>query len=64
MLELNHTVDQSEQGIIATDADIVAGADSGASLTDDDVAGQDSLTVSLLNAKSLRLSAVPNYFAA
>ena len=56
VLELNATVDQSEQRVIGTDTDVVAGTDSRASLTNDDVAGKDCLTVSLLYAKALRLA--------
>ena len=58
MLEPDGPVDQCEQGVIAADTDIVAGMDSGASLPDEDVPRQDSLTVGSLYAESLGL-AVP-----
>ena len=55
-LKLNGAVDQSEEGIIGTDSDILAGTDCGASLSHDDVAGSDCLSVSLLDAKTLGLT--------
>mgnify|MGYP005605567777 CR=1 FL=1 len=54
-LELDGTVNQSEQGVIAADADIDAGMDVGASLANQDVAGQNELTVSTLHAQALSL---------
>ncbi len=53
VLELDSTVDQSEQGIVLADSDIVAGMYSGSSLSDDDIAGFYSLSVGLLNAETL-----------
>ena len=58
VLETNRAVDQSEQGIIASDTDIGAGTDGGASLPDEDIPRQDSLTVRSLDAEPLGL-AVP-----
>ena len=55
VLELDLTVDQSEEGVVGAHADVVAGMNSGASLSDDDIAGDNGLTVGLLNAKSLGL---------
>ncbi len=55
VLELDLTVDQSEEGVVCAHADIVAGMNSSASLSDDDIAGDNRLTVGLLNAKSLGL---------
>ena len=55
-LELDLTVNQSEESVILADTDIVAGMDSGAALSDNDIAGNDGLTVSLLYAKALRLT--------
>jgi hypothetical protein len=55
VLELDLTVDQSEEGVVGAHANIVAGMNSGASLSDDDIAGDNGLTVGLLNAKSLGL---------
>jgi len=56
MLKLYLTVDKSEQSVILTHANIVAGADSRSSLTYDNVAGYYCLTVSLLNAQALGLA--------
>jgi len=53
VFKLNLTVDESEQSIIGTAANIVAGMDVRTSLTKDDVAGDNVGTVSLLNAKTL-----------
>ena len=47
-LELDSTVNQSEQSVIAADTDIDTGMDVSASLANQDVAGQDELTVSTL----------------
>ena len=55
VLELDGTVDQSKQSIVRTDADVVAGTDGGTSLTDDDIAGENCLAVSLLHTQSLGL---------
>lgn len=54
-LELHGAVDQSEQGVILADTNVGAGMDVGASLTDQDVAGQHVLTVSTLDAQALGL---------
>ena len=56
MLKLNATVDESKQGIILTDTNVVTGMDGSSSLSDDDVAGNNCLSVSLLYAKALRLA--------
>ena len=56
LLELYLTVDQSEEGIILTNTDVVAGMDGGSSLSDDNVAGENCLSVSLLYAKALRFA--------
>ena len=56
LLKLNLTVDQSEQSIVRTDTDILAGVNCGASLSDDDIAGDNLLTVRLLHAKALRFA--------
>ena len=56
LLELNLTVDQSEQRVIGTDANVVTGMHGSASLSEDDIAGADTLTVRLLNAKALRFA--------
>ena len=54
-LETHHAVGLSKQGIIAAACDIHAGMDMGAALTDQDVAGQNVLTVSPLGPQALAL---------
>ena len=54
-LELDLAVDQSEQGVVLADTDVVARMNVRASLTNEDVASQNELTVSALRAESLRL---------
>ena len=54
-LELDSTVNQSEQGVILADTNVDTGMDVGASLANQDVASQNELTVSTLNAQTLRL---------
>jgi hypothetical protein len=53
VLELNNTVNKSEESVVSTDTDVLAGMNRGASLSDDDVAGLDRLTVGLLHAETL-----------
>ena len=53
MLKLYLAVDKSKQGVIGAATHIVAGMDMGASLADDDVAGENCLSVGLLNAEAL-----------
>ena len=52
---MNAAIDQSEQGVIAADADALTRMDVGAALTDQDVAGQNKLTVAALDAEALGL---------
>ena len=54
-LELDGTVDQSKQSVITADTDIDTGMDMSASLANQDVAGQDELTVGTLHAQALSL---------
>ena len=54
-LELDSTVNQSEQGVILADTYIDTGMDVGASLANQNVAGQNELTVCTLNAQALSL---------
>ena len=56
LLELNSTVDQSIQSVILAYANVFACANSGSSLSDDDIAGNDGLTVCFLYAKTLGLT--------
>ena len=52
---MNAAIDQSEQGVIAADADALTRMDVGAALTDQDIAGQNKLTVAALDAEALGL---------
>ena len=52
-LELDVTVDFSEQGVVLANADVVARMDMGASLTNQNIAGQNELTISTLRAQTL-----------
>src|SRR5699024_1287384 len=54
-LELDGAVLQSEQGVVAALADVDAGMDVGAPLANQDVAGQNELTVGTLDAQTLGL---------
>ena len=54
-LELDGTVNQSEQGVVAADADIDTGMDVSASLANQNVTSQNELTVSTLHAQTLSL---------
>ena len=54
-LEMNAAINQSVQGVIAADADALTRMDVGAALTDQNVAGQNKLTVAALNAEALGL---------
>ena len=56
LLELNLARDESEQGVILAQTNIVAGMDGGASLTNDNAAGSYGLTVCCLNTKTLGLA--------
>lgn len=61
-LELHGSVAQGEEGVIAADADIEAGHELGAALTNDDGAGRHGLTAVCFNASILRVAvpAVPS----
>ena len=54
-LELDGAVNQSEQGVILADTYIDTGMDVGASLTNQNVASQNELTVCTLDAQALCL---------
>lgn len=56
MLEFDLTVNQCKERVVRADTDIVAGMDARTALSDDDVAGSHSLTVSLLHAETLGLA--------
>jgi hypothetical protein len=55
VFKLDDSIDQREQRIILTAADIVAGFPLSATLARDDVAAEHSLTAKLLEAEPLRL---------
>lgn len=52
--ELDGTLAQSEQGVVLAAADVLAGVEVGATLTNDDVAGDNMLAAVTLHAKALR----------
>ena len=54
-LEADNTVGLGKQRVIAADTDVGAGVDVGAALADQDVAGEDELTISALGTKALGL---------
>ena len=54
-LKMNMAVNQSEQGIVAADADALTRMDVSAALTHDDVARQNELAVAALDAQALCL---------
>ena len=56
MLKLHLTVDESLESVVLAYANVLACANSGASLSQDDVAGNNGLTVCLLHAKTLGLT--------
>ena len=56
-LESDGTVDQGEEGVVRTFADVVAGVDVRAALSDEDVASQDELSVCALDGKAYFMSA-------
>ena len=56
MLKLDSTVNQSKQSVVLAYTDVLAGANCASSLSDNDIAGNDCLTVSLLYAKALGLT--------
>jgi len=49
--EMDDAVDQREEGVILTDADVLTGHDSRTALADDDLTGAYLLSVTTLNAK-------------
>ena len=55
MLELNNTVNKCEESVIRADANVLTGMDLSAALSNNDVAGENRLTVCLLNAETLGL---------
>ena len=55
MLELNNTVNECEESVVRSDTYVSTGMNLSAALSNDDVAGDNGLTVSLLNTKMLGL---------
>src|ERR1700722_3161324 len=53
ILEANHAADLGEEGVVLAPADVCAGLQRCATLTDDDAATEDSLAAEYLNAESL-----------
>ena len=56
LLKLHLAGDESKEGVVFTDTDIVAGMDGGASLTNDNATCGDGLAVSGLYTKTLGLA--------
>ena len=54
-LELDGTVNQSKQGVVLTNANVDTGMDVSASLANQNIAGQNELTVGTLHAQALSL---------
>ena len=54
-IELHATVDESEQGVVLADADVLAGMPFGAALARQNIAGDDALAAEQLDAKPLAL---------
>jgi hypothetical protein len=52
-VELDHAIREGEQGVVATDADIRSGAEAGAALANNDVAGNNSLAAEFFHAEAL-----------
>ena len=55
-LETDNTVRLGEQGVVSADAHVGAGMDLSSALSDEDIAGQDELTVCSFRSKTLRLT--------
>ena len=55
MLELNGAVDKRKESVIGTDTNVVTGMNLRTALSYQNITGENCLTVSLLNAKALRL---------
>ena len=51
--KLDHAVDEREERVVAADTDVVAGMNRGTSLTNENVAGKDELSVAALYSQTL-----------
>src|SRR5271156_2617179 len=63
-VKLDHAVDEREERVVATHADIGPGAKTGAALADQDVAGDDSLAAKFFHAEALADAVAPVAYAA
>jgi hypothetical protein len=63
-VELDQAVDQSEEGVVAADADVRPGAETRAALADDDVAGDDRLAAKFFHAEAFADAIAPVAYAA
>ena len=52
-VELDHAVREREEGVVAADADVGSGAETGAALANEDVAGDDRLAAKFFHAEAL-----------
>ena len=53
VLEADHAADLGEEGVVLAAADVGAGLERGAALTDDDAAAEDGLAAEYLDAEPL-----------
>ncbi len=51
-VEFHKAVFECEEGVIASDADVVSGVETCSTLAEDDVSGNDGLTAKFFNAKT------------
>ena len=63
-VELDEPVGQREERVVASDADIGPGAETGAALADEDVAGDDRFTAKFLDPETLADAVAPVAYAA
>ena len=53
--EFDSTIDESEEGVISSAADVFAGVDSGSALTDDDAASCNKASAGCLDTEHFRI---------
>lgn len=60
LFEADHAVFEGKEGVVGSNANVLAWVDFGATLTNDDLTGGDGLTISTLDAEAfgLRIAAV------
>jgi hypothetical protein len=56
LLELNYTIDESEERIITPRPNVIAGVIGASALTNEDISCSNNLTTELLNTKALSLT--------